>query len=1023
MPNLAYVVDAPKPGLTVKACQRAFHNLTNGSFGGSATFGGSGAIVDYTGNNWNPDKPLNRGDLSFSSGGHSFLTIGEYRSKALSVIKPHEELEPLEADHHLRRLLENPNKYDTTFDLFYEAQMFDELCGVDYIWMVPNDFGVPCELWVIPSHWVWPKTGGGQYVDVYNPHADELIQYYEVRPWGGMGSAGILYLPPDQVLCTRWKSPINKIDGYSKLAAGARWIDSEESITNSRWSQFQNVARPEFWVELGPGYEDPDDDRISRIEAKFASKIQGEFNYGKPVITPPGAKITPLSFNPAEMAYVGSEEQIRDMILSLFAVPKAAVGIAEGMTYGSVLAVLATLCSQCLNPRLLMRGQALTKHLGSRWSTPGRSVRIWYDDCVPADPAQVNADLQADERFLAVTPNEVRALRGRKPYEYGGDDPFYSGKPVPINTGEDLSRFNRLVNPPKLKPEDKIPTPGEPTGGGGFGGAIPGVEGGEGVPLGPEGSGELEENQEPIEAGGATTAPYNNPAEEGGIQVPNGRPQRSLEREVTKEVEDEEWKALETPCQTSGAQFHTEIRDNKVSISVDLPEEVEIDEEDSELVEANLHNAVELVLAPYFKKSIEKSENPIELEWEEVGSDWIDSSGVFKLDWIIDLNDPMDNAEYKLLVNGDETEFEGTEEECKTEAQRLANDRYQASMPDWKEEVDPEDYYALGNGKQVEKASRHPDLEIEWIEDCKMRGITLNNNLWEGKVGDNIWCYIIQYRGGDWTIFDSDSGARLTDESFVTSGEAKKRAQVILDNMILGTKEAQEAVDEYHPESEPEDYYRLSANKIVEKSKHKYSSTQFNIEDTDPYLSDDILELAERVDKEDLSDKGREEIPHITVKYGIHTQDATEVRNLVQGFGPIKVRLGKTSLFTQDDTDQDYEVVKIGIVSQDLRRLNKLISDNLDCTDTHPKYNPHITLAYVKVGTGVNYKGWKDLEGKELTLNSLVFSDKEGNLTRINLYRVNKEVTKEKSRYNRGSRLRSYLNPNGTKNGLSSDSR
>ena len=39
-----------------------------------------------------------------SGGGHSFLTVGEYRSKALGdVVKPHEDLEPLEEDHPLQR--------------------------------------------------------------------------------------------------------------------------------------------------------------------------------------------------------------------------------------------------------------------------------------------------------------------------------------------------------------------------------------------------------------------------------------------------------------------------------------------------------------------------------------------------------------------------------------------------------------------------------------------------------------------------------------------------------------------------------------------------------------------------------------------------------------------------------------------------------------------------------------------------------------------------------------------------------
>jgi len=126
-PNIAYVRHKQIPGRTFKS----FHR--------DATFGGYNEIW---GSQFEPP----------------------YRRKALSVVRPHEELEPLEADAPLRRLIENPNPMDTSFDLFYESQMFLELCGVSYLWAIPNDWGVPCELWTLPSHWVWPRTGGGKYV-------------------------------------------------------------------------------------------------------------------------------------------------------------------------------------------------------------------------------------------------------------------------------------------------------------------------------------------------------------------------------------------------------------------------------------------------------------------------------------------------------------------------------------------------------------------------------------------------------------------------------------------------------------------------------------------------------------------------------------------------------------------------------------------------------------------------------------------------------------------------------------------
>lgn len=467
MPNMAYVVDAPKRGVTTKAGHRGLLNLTDRGFGGSTDVGGSydyklKSVVNgsaypysedwrdvqgkaYPNSTFHPLGPAQGGqEFGFSDGGHSWLTMGEYRSKALSVVKPHEDLEPLERDHPLRRLIENPNPIDTHYDIEYELSMFEELCGVSYEWLVPNDYGVPCERWCLPSHWVWPQTRSGRYVTPDEPHADELISYFEVRPWGAMGSAGVLKFPASEIIMRLRKSPVNKLDGHATTKALAQWIDLDESISNSQWAQMINQARPELWIELGPGYEDPNDDRIARLEARLAAKFQGEYNYAKPLVTPPGAKANQLSWAPSSMAYGDAGDRTRDQILSGWMVPPAAVGLSKEMTYGSILATLGALCAFNLNPKLSSSGQTMTKHLGSRFDEKapaystmtgggygGRSsyrrVKLWYDDCVPADPQQVNSDLQADLQGYAITPDEIRALRGRKPYPRYGDVPWVQG--------------------------------------------------------------------------------------------------------------------------------------------------------------------------------------------------------------------------------------------------------------------------------------------------------------------------------------------------------------------------------------------------------------------------------------------------------------------------------------------------------------------------------------------------------------------------------------------------------------------
>lgn len=56
-----------------------------------------------------------------------------------------------------------------------------------------------------------------------------------------------------------------------------------------------------------------------------------------------------------------------------------------------------------------------------------------------------------------------------------------------------------------------------------------------------------------------------------------------------------------TACQTPDAVFSTVIAERSVTVHVDLPQPLALTADDAVLLEANLHNAVELVLARYFQ--------------------------------------------------------------------------------------------------------------------------------------------------------------------------------------------------------------------------------------------------------------------------------------------------------------------------------------------------------------------------------------------------------------------------------------
>lgn len=154
-------------------------------------------------------------------------------------------------------------------------------------------------------------------------------------------------------------------------------------------------------------------------------------------------------------------------------------------------------------------------------------------------------------------------------------------------------------------------------------------------------------------------------------------------------------------------------------------------------------------------------------------------------------------------------------------------------------------------------------------------------------------------------------------------------------------------------------------------------------------LSHDLFSLIQKwgrdfIPDENLTDDGRETQGHITLLYGIHPGQQLLVEKLVQDVGfACAYQLGEISLF---DTNEDFDVVKIEILSEDLHELRKRLIDKIENTQTHPEYNPHITIAYVKKGSANKIVG-KDNPFTTLTdeAREVEYSSEDGIITTLPL--------------------------------------
>ena len=130
---------------------------------------------------------------------------------------------------------------------------------------------------------------------------------------------------------------------------------------------------------------------------------------------------------------------------------------------------------------------------------------------------------------------------------------------------------------------------------------------------------------------------------------------------------------------------------------------------------------------------------------------------------------------------------------------------------------------------------------------------------------------------------------------------------------------------------------------------------------------------------DDSNRYGRELESHITVLFGLLTNDSKEVEDLLKNEKPVRVKFKKTKVF-----ENDMDAIFIEVDSEDIIRLHDKLKE-LKNEDQQPDYNPHCTVAYVKSGLGKEYAGEDVLEGLELELDTIKFSPKEGDPVYITL--------------------------------------
>lgn len=135
--------------------------------------------------------------------------------------------------------------------------------------------------------------------------------------------------------------------------------------------------------------------------------------------------------------------------------------------------------------------------------------------------------------------------------------------------------------------------------------------------------------------------------------------------------------------------------------------------------------------------------------------------------------------------------------------------------------------------------------------------------------------------------------------------------------------------------------------------------------------------LHDEIHEDDIYDgdsTGLEREPHVTLLYGLHSDEIKDddvINASIKGIQSMG--LGNPSLFE----NEKYDVLKFDVEAPFLIDINKELS-KLPHTTDFPDYHPHCTIAYLKPGKGKKYT--KQFKGRiyEVFPTKVVYSKPDG---------------------------------------------
>jgi HK97 family phage portal protein len=247
----------------------------------------------------------------------------------------------------INQLFNNPNENMSRYDFIAATSAYMTLYG-EAFWYLVQSVGqsigtskLPAEIWVLDPRMM-----------------KEVVDEKTGRLLGWLFNNKVS-LTKDEVLIFKNINPYNQFRGLSPLDAVAIEISADVKAGEYQEKFFENGSVPSMVLETGEN-DNSTVAELRKIKRLWEQQHQGSKNASKMGVLRGGMTLKPIGLSQMEMDFINSRQMTRDIILSIFGVPKTIAGFTEELNRATSEVQKRLFWQETVKPQLIRISTTLT---------------------------------------------------------------------------------------------------------------------------------------------------------------------------------------------------------------------------------------------------------------------------------------------------------------------------------------------------------------------------------------------------------------------------------------------------------------------------------------------------------------------------------------------------------------------------------------------------------------------------------------------------------------------------------------